>query len=603
MRVHIAFVCTKAPLPVKSEVMAKMDHSADGSDEESDSQSDSTPSAMKKPKVDAQGSQSKLSRFVAVGRVSKERKIQLDRELTKFLIGCNIPFRVVDSPFFKRFISVLQPGYQTPSASTVGETLLWEEAAIFNRNMLKEIQQDSNLTLTLDGWTDNGMSLYAFVVLTSDRRVYLHSLKNFSAERHTAAFLTEETVKILEEIGSERVAAIVTDNAANMRKLRQNISEKYPAIFDLRCMPHYINLITQDIVNHSWAKEVVKSSMAIVNYFNNHTRQNTMLAKCRSDDVPSLKGYVKTRWFTCGNCIKSILLNEDALLKVVKSAECDITADIRSIVLNRQYWADCETLFKVLSPLMTVIGQLESKNATIADCYHQLLSLAAVINENLSGPDDFRHHCSAMFARRWTDLNDEIHMLAFFLHPAMHGKGICSSVFPKIAQTAASMWKSQGYSKTSTMRLITQLMKFKNGEKPYDLPFAKDFMTPTLWWTTMEDAVGSELKTIAIKLLSITPHSAACERTFSVLGWIHSKARNRLQVEKLEAIGKIYMYNSSHRQTEMPRGKSQDANTSTNCDDEVNADEEFDYCADEDRDSNDSSQLQVCLKVMLAPLC
>jgi hypothetical protein len=63
----------------------------------------------------------------------------------------------------------------------------------------------------------------------------------------------------------------------------------------------------------------------------------------------------------------------------------------------------------------------------------------------------------------------------------------------------------------------------------------------------MEDSIGSELKTLAIRLLSITPHSAACERTFSILGWIHGKARNCMMVSRLEAIGKIYLYNVSHQ--------------------------------------------------------
>ena len=51
-----------------------------------------------------------------------------------------------------------------------------------------ELKQDQFLTLALDGCTDNGKSLYAYTVITADRRVYLHALKDFSEEKHTAVF-------------------------------------------------------------------------------------------------------------------------------------------------------------------------------------------------------------------------------------------------------------------------------------------------------------------------------------------------------------------------------------------------------------------------------
>ena len=114
---------------------------------------------------------------------------------------------------------------------------------------------------------------------------------------------------------------------------------------------------------------------------------------------------------------------------------------------------------------------------------------------------------SCCFRNRWSDLNDEIYLLAYFLHPSMHGKGLVTGIFTKVAQTAAEFWKRLGNGKTSTMNLLSQLMKYKNGEVPYDLPFSEEFMHATLWWQTTEDSIGIELKSLAVKLLSVTPHS------------------------------------------------------------------------------------------------
>ena len=124
-----------------------------------------------------------------------------------------------------------------------------------------------------------------------------------------------------------------------------------------------------------------------------------------------------------------------------------LSADIRAIIANRQFWADCQHLVTVLHPLMAVIGILEAHSATLADCYQQLLTLAAAIDSVVVSPSSFGGHCMAAFSRRWADLDDSIYTLAYFLHPGMHGKGIASGLFSAIAETAASLWKEFGNGK------------------------------------------------------------------------------------------------------------------------------------------------------------
>ncbi len=67
--------------------------------------------------------------------------------------------------------------------------------------------------------------------------------------------------------------------------------------------------------------------------------------------------------------------------------------------------------------------------------------------------------------------------------------------------------------------------------------------TPTTWWCMIRDNThGNCLQQLALRLLSITPHSVMPERLFSILSWHHSKRRNRLSPFVLEAIAKIHTY-------------------------------------------------------------
>src|SRR4051812_10523196 len=64
-------------------------------------------------------------------------------------------------------------------------------------------------------------------------------------------------------------------------------------------------------------------------------------------------------------------------------------------------------------------------------------------------------------------------------------------------------------------------------------------------WNTCE-IKPDHLQRLAMKLFSITPSSAACERIFSSLGWIYGKCRTRLEINQLEGLAKIYQFNLSN---------------------------------------------------------
>jgi len=64
---------------------------------------------------------------------------------------------------------------------------------------------------------------------------------------HTADFLEKEILEVIENIGPQKISAIVSDAAAALVLAKKKITEKYPHIISIRCIAHHINLITTDI--------------------------------------------------------------------------------------------------------------------------------------------------------------------------------------------------------------------------------------------------------------------------------------------------------------------------------------------------------------------
>ena len=71
---------------------------------------------------------------------------------------------------------------------------------------------------------------------------------DYSIDHHTGEFLAEEILKVVEKIGPKKIIALVTDNASNCVKAREIVSSQYPNIMNLRCIAHFVNLITKDIM-------------------------------------------------------------------------------------------------------------------------------------------------------------------------------------------------------------------------------------------------------------------------------------------------------------------------------------------------------------------
>src|ERR1044071_4844269 len=185
-------------------------------------------------------------------------------------------------------------------------------------------------------------------------------------------------------------------------------------------------------------------------------------------------------------------------------------------------------LANVLLPIKNVILAIEANHSTLADAYINLMKIAAAIyNLPTNEYKGFRNHCVEIFNNRFEEFNDPVYQLAFFLHPAYKGVGLKFGTFPIIANCAGQLWKKMGKTQESCEILITQMRIYKeqaptiNGNpNPYTAPYTIGNDTPLMWWNTCE-VKPNYLQRLAIKLFSITPSSAACERMFSSLGWLY----------------------------------------------------------------------------------
>jgi Protein of unknown function (DUF 659) len=172
----------------------------------------------------------------------------------------------------------------------------------------------------LDGWTSpTGHSLWNFLILTSTRQEYLYCLKDLTNEHHTGTLLAEKILKVITQIGKKKFIAVITDNGSNVTLARNLITNQFPRIFNIPCISHCFNLISHDILKHSFAKNTIQYCNALVTYFKkSHFCGNLLESLIAKYEISGggLKTFVKTRWITMADCTASVLYLKHCLLEV-----------------------------------------------------------------------------------------------------------------------------------------------------------------------------------------------------------------------------------------------------------------------------------------------
>jgi hypothetical protein len=99
---------------------------------------------------------------------------------------------------------------------------------------------------------------------------------------------------------------------------------------------------------------------------------------------------------------------------------------------------------------------------------------------------------------------------------------------------------------------MAELIEYEERQGPYSPVKAPDIqeahMEPHQWWHRMG---GNALPKITKCILSLTCSASSCERNWSMYSFIHNKSRNRLGVDKAEAL--VYIYTNSKLLRQRPR--------------------------------------------------
>jgi hypothetical protein len=232
-----------------------------------------------------------------------------------------------------------------------------------------------------------------------------------------------------------------------------------------------------------------------------------------------------------------------------------VAADIINIsIQDLAFWRHLRQLIKTCKPIVDAIGNLESRDATLADCMLEFIRCARqMFRVTLDDDEDigFWTHAKAVFNREFHAMNTPVHTLALFLHPLCRKLAVSNAAkgrtFQQICRTALDIAHKWRWPEAKARLLLKDLEQYYHCKGPFEGAQADG----KAWWESL--SVSQEkhpVKTLAIKLLSIVPHAAEVERLFSDLTGVQGVKRCNLTVPTFEKMGKLranYTYHLHQR--------------------------------------------------------
>ena len=77
-----------------------------------------------------------------------------------------------------------------------------------------------------------------------EKNTSIHSLQDLPLYKHTAEYISEKILEVVNDVGAMKITSIVSDNASTMVKAKNLVNVKYNHIISIYCIAHHVNLLT-----------------------------------------------------------------------------------------------------------------------------------------------------------------------------------------------------------------------------------------------------------------------------------------------------------------------------------------------------------------------
>ncbi|XP_033145217.1 uncharacterized protein LOC103863882 [Brassica rapa] len=203
---------------------------------------------------------------------------------------------------------------------------------------------------------------------------------------------------------------------------------------------------------------------------------------------------------------------------------------VRQYLMQASFWNNIRRALKLMTPLVKVLRMVDGekngeKKPAMGYIYAAMDSAKETIARDLNWNKEKYEKAFEIIDKRWQcQLHHPLHAAGYFLNPSIHYKYHddvhCAEVEGGLLVPDT---KTQD-------KIMTELDAFKDATGIFGHDMAirqKDIKAPAEWWSCYGSSAPN-LRSFAVKILSMTCSATGCERNCSDFQLLHTKKRNRL---------------------------------------------------------------------------
>jgi len=486
---------------------------------------------------------------------------RLRRATTELFAVHSLPHNLLSADEFKEFIKVVRettspvPGRERLRSDiiTQGKATVERVYQVLSRCVLP-------CTIVLDGWTNVRHNKVSNILLCDGNSTYFCFSHENSEEKNDVKHLKETLVPLLEIFLEKKVEfiALTVDNEATMTALAKALKLKFPWLLHIPCAAHTIQLCLEKIAKLPTLKPTFDEVFEVVDAFAKDKdarlklRKLQLKGKCGPKCKEQPKRIIKpaaTRW-------SSRITSADRLLELKEGVD-------NLFPRERAFWEKLERHLVFLRPFKTATDTAQRDASNLYAVWKEFNLLKEHVQNHGAIDAELKELCqqaATVVDTEWkTHVN--VHaaaataLFSFNTLDAALGEPTDDKLHAWIADwgTQYIAQFKQRLTNDEQEAMKKKLLYLANSfatltgpfEDALDVKAQIDQMCADagakpdlkLTWrkmcTTQKNNI--ELSWVAIALISLCASEAAAERSFSAQQDVHSKDRNRLSKEAIEA--------------------------------------------------------------------
>ncbi|KAJ6962630.1 hypothetical protein NC652_001322 [Populus alba x Populus x berolinensis] len=475
----------------------------------------------------------------------KKKQDDADKKIGVFFFHNSIPFSASKSIYYQEMVDAIAEcgaGYRAPSYEKLRSTLL-EKVKDDIHDCYKKYRdewKETGCTILCDSWSDGrNKSIIVISVTCLKGTLFLKSV-DISGHEDDATYLFELLESIVLEVGVENVVQVITDSATSYVCAGKLLMSKYNSLFWSPCASYCIDKMLEDIGKQEWMGMVLEEAKTITRYMYSHAWTLNMMRKFtggRELIRPRISRFVADYL-----SLRAIVIQEDNLKNMFSQSECLSSMHcrhpeaqaIKSLLYQDRFWKSAHEAVSVSEPLIKTLRIVDGDMPAMGYIYEGIERAKSAIKAYYKGIEEKYMPIWEIIDRGWNkQLHSPLQAAAAFLNPSIFYNPnfkIDLRMRNGFQETMIKMATTDG----DKIEITKEHPIYINAQGALGTEFAimgRTLNSPGDWWA----GYGYEIPTLrraAIKILSQPCSSHWCRWNRSTFESVHTKKRNRAELEK-----------------------------------------------------------------------